>query len=479
MVMEGLYRNAGEVSSGFDFDQELLQGFLQRLYGKGGGTSNEIDTEMFSEIWRILDEAAREGFSVRDDTDPDADFYQALLENNAVFAAFKVHRMQKDMAAMLVDQNGTLRTFEQWLSLVMPVADHQVRQWLETEYDTAVLRARQAADWQQFEREKDVLPNLKWMPSTSLHPAADHRIFWGTIRPIDDPFWSEHRPGDRWNCKCGLSSTDEPPTPVPDSHKDKAQKGLENNPGKDARLFSRTHPYIENAYPEAEEAVDRLMARIREMVDEMPENLAAEEKMAIAGNNLVLEKALGITKGKPMAYEEADKGKENPDFALDTACQVNCQTCVPVHLLRRRGFDVEAAPNKENSAYKLMEQHGITWNKNLFTNYDGSDVEFAWARAWASSKGIKRMGTKEVKRFLVANMREDGIYEIYCAWKKRGAHVFCAEKKGNSLKLFDPQPGTENVENYIGWMKGLSVGVLRIDNKKINPKAARLFIKHR
>ena len=23
----------------------------------------------------------------------------------------------------------------------------------------------------------------------------DHRIFWGVIRPIEDKFWNEHRPG--------------------------------------------------------------------------------------------------------------------------------------------------------------------------------------------------------------------------------------------------------------------------------------------
>jgi hypothetical protein len=37
------------------------------------------------------------------------------------------------------------------------IADHQVYQWLQTEYDTAVIRAHQAADWKQFEREKDIL----------------------------------------------------------------------------------------------------------------------------------------------------------------------------------------------------------------------------------------------------------------------------------------------------------------------------------
>ena len=99
-------------------------------------------------------------------------------------------------------------------------------------------------DWRQFEREKDILPNLKWMPSTSVHPGADHRIFWGTIRPVDDPFWNEHRPGDRWNCKCTLSSTDEAPTAVPGSGPDnKPQPGLETIRER-TQNFSRTNTRI-------------------------------------------------------------------------------------------------------------------------------------------------------------------------------------------------------------------------------------------
>ena len=119
-------------------------------------------------------------------------------------------------------------------------------------------------------REKDILPNLRWMPSTSLHPGADHRVFWNTVRPIDDPFWASHRPGDRWNCKCSLSATDDPETPVPDfnARKDSPHPGLENNPAHDGKLFSDSHPYIAHAYPGAKEAVDRLMeeeSRYREL----------------------------------------------------------------------------------------------------------------------------------------------------------------------------------------------------------------------
>lgn len=176
----------------------------------------DIEINLFNEICDRINEAARKGFDESGTVDPDDDFRAAILRNNEVFVAFKVHRMQNDMARLLLDSNGNLKPFEQWRKEVMPIASHQVGQWLRTEYNTAVLRAHQAADWQQFEREKDVLPNLRWMPSTSVNPGKDHMVFWGTVRPIDDPFWNEHRPGDRWNCKCDLSSTDDPVTEIPD-----------------------------------------------------------------------------------------------------------------------------------------------------------------------------------------------------------------------------------------------------------------------
>ena len=134
---------------------------------------------------------------------------------------------------------------------------------MRTEYDTAVLRARQAANWQQFRREKDVLPNLEWMPSTSPNPGADHMPFWGTILPVDHPFWEQHRPGDRWNCKCDLRATDKPTTTVPadPANAHDPQPGLDSNPGRTAQLFEPSHPYIANAYPGAREAVEKAVRK--------------------------------------------------------------------------------------------------------------------------------------------------------------------------------------------------------------------------
>ena len=82
------------------------------------------------------------------------------------------------------------------------------------------------------------------MPSTSAEPGADHKIFWGTVLPLDDIFWTEHRPGDRWNCKCSLRQTNKPvtETPRPSGKHHDPQPGLRAKPGSE-EVFSDDHVY--------------------------------------------------------------------------------------------------------------------------------------------------------------------------------------------------------------------------------------------
>ena len=244
--MDNLYRGAAEASSGFAFNEEVLKKALANIYSKDFHPMTDIERNLFNAVWETMNDAMDEGFGKVEASDHDRDFLRALKENNAVFAAFKVHRTQKDMARFLTDSNGNLKPFEQWANEVQPIADHQMHHWLRTEYDTAVIRAHHAADWQQFLREKDIFPNLKWVQSTSIHPGADHKIFWNTVLPIEHPFWDEHRPGDRWNCKCDLISTDEEQTDIPNTEEpaDEPQRGLKSNPGKDGIIFSDNHPYF-------------------------------------------------------------------------------------------------------------------------------------------------------------------------------------------------------------------------------------------
>lgn len=256
-----------EAEMGINFSSEILSQALHAIYD-GMNVEDEIQRDAFEEMLRIFNEAADEGVKASKKTPPRMEtFLEQLKYNNEVFSAFKVHRMQNDMAARLVDENGRLKPFEKWKRDVEDIADHYCNRWLQTEYDTAVLRAHQATDWLQFEAEKDVYPNIRWMPTTSVEPDPYHKQYWQAklTLPINHPFWKSHHPGDHWKCKCSLRQTDEPATteaiadfkPVP------SQAGLDNNPAQDGKLFSDSHPYYTEAYPGAEKAVEKLMIKVR------------------------------------------------------------------------------------------------------------------------------------------------------------------------------------------------------------------------
>lgn len=224
----------------------VVQAFLQRIHNKPE-LAEGIDPGLWSAVVKVINEATVEGLSQSNAASThDEEFYRALRHSNEVFAAFKVHSLAGEVAKNLLDSDGKLKPFRQWADDVKGITSHYVGAWLRTEYDTAVIRAHNAADWREFERNKDILPNLRWMPTTSPSPEGSHRNYWTAklTLPIDDPFWNDHHPGDRWNCKCSLEATDDPVNRPADMNAPLPQKGLENNPGKDGHTFNDTHPYF-------------------------------------------------------------------------------------------------------------------------------------------------------------------------------------------------------------------------------------------
>lgn len=83
---------------------------LLNIYSKDFHPDNDIEINLFNEIWALFNKAARRGFSESAAPDPDEDFRAAITRNNAVFSAFKVHRMQNDMAPLFERQFEAVRT---------------------------------------------------------------------------------------------------------------------------------------------------------------------------------------------------------------------------------------------------------------------------------------------------------------------------------------------------------------------------------
>lgn len=252
-------RNEATVSS--LFTPELMARLLADIFARKFNVEEDIYPELYEATRQTFERALEEGYPMEETEDADRLFHEALKNDADVFAAFRTHRMQNDIASQLLDEDGKLKEFRQFQEDAESVIGTYNNHWLRTEYDTAVLRARYAADWKRFSRNADILPNLKWMPTTSADPDVFHREYWrvGLTLPKTHPFWKSHHPHDRWGCKCDLEETDDPVTGIIPEVDYRPSPGLENNPGLEPELFSHTHPYYTKAYPGAEKAVEDLM----------------------------------------------------------------------------------------------------------------------------------------------------------------------------------------------------------------------------
>lgn len=201
-------------------------------------------------------------------------------------------------------------------------------------------------------------------------------------------------------------------------------------------------------------------------------------------NNIALERAMGMKQGDVMDWQTADRNNSNPGYKRKNATAEgyidNCQTCTMTYEARRRGFKTTAAPRPgekyvdPNNFYTFTKKNGMTWRER-FLNTDGT------APKPTSSAGASIEDTIVAKaKFISDNTTAEGRYEVYCAWKSGGAHVFIVERdKNGALIWIDPQTGKtgDPVRLYKDSMKPESIEVLRIDDKIINPKFASRMIK--
>lgn len=228
---------------------------LRRIYD-GFDVSNDILSELFFQTLDELNSAVDEGLPSPKWGEENKAFVDALKYNNAVFSAFKTHREQNDLHRLLLDENGKQKDFARFRRDTETVIGDYNSNWLKTEYDTAVKNARTAAQFADYEQDEDLYPNLKWLPSSAVEPRAAHMVYYNTIRSLRDGWWVSHYPGCLWGCQCDTTSTADPithqgDTPVAVQGKDTgpaAAPGLDHNPYYTKSIFSRTHPYVTDAY---------------------------------------------------------------------------------------------------------------------------------------------------------------------------------------------------------------------------------------
>lgn len=185
------------------------------------------------------------------------------------------------------------------------------------------------------------------------------------------------------------------------------------------------------------------------------------------GINQYPEKIAGVSRGKPMAHDEANGGNVNPNFdgaKFTSNYTRNCQTCVIAYEARLRGYDVEAR------------------SKNKFSN----DVAFSVEKGWLDQYGLPPNRTERLAgfdKFKFSQKMDEAIREgerhiMWFQWNsKRTGHVISVRKEGGQVKYYDPQSGInydqaafdQEIKNKMDWRNNVGVNLMRVDNLGFNP----------
>lgn len=203
----------------------------------------DIPEDVFWKNYNKLSEGVSTGYGSLTEVG-DATLVHQLKNNVAVFSAFKANHYAAAMHALLVDEKGVKREWGNFLKEAKKVDASYNKTWLAAEYNMATRQARSAKQWQDFVRDKDVYPNLKFMPSRSATPDLTHMKFYGLVYPIDHPFWDYGMPPLRWGCKCGVSQTrDEATEDVYEAPE--PPEGVAGNSGKTGKVFTASSHYLD------------------------------------------------------------------------------------------------------------------------------------------------------------------------------------------------------------------------------------------
>lgn len=181
-----------------------------------------------------------------DFTTPDAEMLTRLVRDVWHFSGAKNYQEMRDLTLALKDEHGKLREFADFKEAANGIIDKYNETWLKTEYNFAVSASQSAARWTEFEKEADIIPNLKYQTVGDDHVRISHQVLDGIIRPIKDSFWNTHYPPNGWGCRCeavqslegyGKVTPDKniPVVPIPDMFK--------TNLAKTGLIYPKNHPY--------------------------------------------------------------------------------------------------------------------------------------------------------------------------------------------------------------------------------------------
>jgi len=277
-VLDTLYHIKGgsEVKLADDPSDKKLMGELSRAWASlvtkvyqkkiPGG---KVDPELTRTTGKIYMDAVKRGLKIDDQaidyaTD-DGEKIKALERNVYRFSAAKNFQEIVQLSRQLRDEQGKLRSFDDFKLQAAKLGNEFHGNYLRTEYNQAQVTATRIADYNRMAGMKDIYPSWQYRTRSDGHVRDAHSALHNKIFAASDPVWDQIYPPNGWNCRCWVDPVTSDPPPesqgqqvieelketivnekTGQSEYDRMVKqGFNVNHAKTGTVFSKNHPYWE------------------------------------------------------------------------------------------------------------------------------------------------------------------------------------------------------------------------------------------
>jgi len=224
--------------------ENILLGVYYGVYGP-----HRLDVGMYLKIAKRLFSGVEKGYKKTfiDLISGSEDYImlKALQENVYIFSAAKEYQQLVDMSKLLVG-NNRVTNFNDFKKAANVIFETYNKDWLRTEYNSAIAQSRTASQWQDIVKQQYQFPMLTYQTAGDSRVRPTHAELDNISRPVNDKFWDNYMPPNGWNCRCHVEQNDtstktnlqgfKQPSDVPDI--------FMFNAGKEKIIFSKKHPYF-------------------------------------------------------------------------------------------------------------------------------------------------------------------------------------------------------------------------------------------
>jgi hypothetical protein len=235
-----------------DFNDKDIAALVKGIFD-GEITEYDLPENLYTAIADYLRTGLYKGFgsSIGNVPEGNAELLGELRENIYMFSAAKTFQQVKEMAEKLMNDDGKVTPFNEFKKEANEIFKTYNKDYLKSEYATAIGQGQIAVKWNSIQRQKDILPYLEYSTigdACVICAPLDH-----FTALVDDPAWDSIMPLNHFNCMCiveqldkeeGAGKETQDPEEFIKPVVGRMSDVFKMNAGKDKVVFNKDHPYF-------------------------------------------------------------------------------------------------------------------------------------------------------------------------------------------------------------------------------------------